>query len=181
MTKKCSKCGEIKDEIEFRWRTVGHKKRVATCKVCDRKQSIQWARKNPQKMSAQRRRAREKRKEKFGLIGHQRYQRGSALKTSFGITLEQYDIMWTTQGGVCAICGKPEVVSRDGKLLSLAVDHDRQTGKVRALLCGNCNRAIGIMQHDPERLEKAAAYLRSFLGMSPVESIQDIFSKGVSG
>lgn len=85
------------------------------------------------------------------------------LRTNFGITLEQYNEMFERQGGVCAICKKPETWLYRDKVRALAVDHDHETGRVRGLLCGNCNRAIGQMLDDPERLRRAADYLE---GMS---------------
>ncbi len=41
----------------------------------------------------------------------------------------------------------------------LMVDHDHTTGEVRGLLCHNCNRAIGLLREDPERLRRAIEYL----------------------
>lgn len=43
----------------------------------------------------------------------------------------------------------------------LVVDHDHNTGVVRGLLCHNCNRALGLLQDNPETLEVAIAYLKS--------------------
>jgi hypothetical protein len=55
----------------------------------------------------------------------------------------------------CEICGKrPESIAR------LRIDHDHLTGKVRGLLCSNCNVGLGMFDDDPELLEQAAEYLR---------------------
>ena len=90
----------------------------------------------------------------------ERYQ-ANRLKR-FDLDPYEYDQLLKKQNGVCAICGKPETAKRkDGKLLPLSVDHKHDgTKKVRGLLCSNCNRGIGMFQDDPERLERAAAYLR---------------------
>lgn len=57
------------------------------------------------------------------------------LFKKFGITLDEYDVMFAAQGSVCAICKQaPKGKNR------LAVDHDHTTGKVRDLLCTLCNR-----------------------------------------
>lgn len=78
------------------------------------------------------------------------------LSHKFGITKEIYDKMFADQGGVCKICGGPP-----GKR-SLAVDHCHKTGKVRGLLCSNCNVGIGNLQDDLNLLEKAAQYIRDY-------------------
>ena len=91
---------------------------------------------------------------------HERYKtkaRDSLLKRCFGITLEEYGKMLENQGDVCAICGG----SPDAKGKEFAVDHDHNTGKIRALLCRGCNVGIGNLKDDPELLEKAAAYIRA--------------------
>ncbi len=56
------------------------------------------------------------------------------------------------KAGPCEICG----THAD----PLHYDHDHVTGAFAGWLCGNCNRAIGLMKDDAERLEKAAAYVR---------------------
>lgn len=86
--------------------------------------------------------------------------RSFELKRRFGIGLAEYDVMFAKQGGVCAICKQTEIASRGGKDLWLAVDHSHTTGKVRGLLCSNCNRGIGCFGDDESRLTGAIAYLR---------------------
>lgn len=83
------------------------------------------------------------------------------LRTKFGLTEEAYASMLAGQLGLCAICGQPETNNgRSGAVKPLAIDHDHKSGKVRGLLCDNCNQALGRMEDDPERLEAAARYLR---------------------
>jgi hypothetical protein len=86
---------------------------------------------------------------------------GRRLK-KFGITTEVYDAMHSAQGGLCAICRRPEMAraTRSKNAKRLAVDHDHVTGKVRALLCSFCNTAIGLMGENPDRVESVAGYLR---------------------
>jgi len=88
-------------------------------------------------------------------------QKGYDLTKSFGITLEQYREMQKSQGNVCAICGKPEttVDQRKQGCRELAVDHCHKTGKVRGLLCGHCNKALGKFKDNISVLESAIAYL----------------------
>jgi len=79
------------------------------------------------------------------------------LKRDFGIDIEQYESMVEAQGGLCAICGNCD------PSFSLAVDHNHDTGKVRGLLCSNCNNGLGRFKDDPDRLRRAADYLNSHI------------------
>ncbi len=72
-----------------------------------------------------------------------------------------YDELAAAQGGVCAICGLPEVATtRFGVVRRLAVDHCHSTGVVRQLVCMRCNTALGAVRDDPSILDAAAAYIR---------------------
>jgi Recombination endonuclease VII len=84
---------------------------------------------------------------------HQRREHAKHVTRTFGIEIEEYERLAREQGGVCAICERVPGKRR------LCVDHDHDTGRVRALLCGACNRAIGCMADDPALLELAAQYL----------------------
>jgi hypothetical protein len=44
-------------------------------------------------------------------------------------------------------------------MTNFVVDHCHATGKVRGLLCHNCNRALGLMQDNIENIKRAADYL----------------------
>lgn len=71
------------------------------------------------------------------------------LKCRYGITSDTYKELLAQQQGVCAVCSRPETSKQDGKIRSLAVDHDHKTGKVRGLLCKACNLAIGLLNDNP--------------------------------
>lgn len=77
--------------------------------------------------------------------------RKSNLKR-YGLTLEAYAELERAQGGACAICGGK-------RKRRLAVDHDHATGRVRGLLCDNCNMGVGKFQDSSELLQKAISYL----------------------
>ncbi len=83
------------------------------------------------------------------------------LKKNFGITLEYYNEMLKDQNDVCAICKQPETKLdyRTKKLLPLSVDHCHTTGKIRGLLCADCNRALGMLSDSTEVLQNAIIYL----------------------
>ena len=75
-------------------------------------------------------------------------------KRNYGITLKEYEELIQEQNNVCAICGQ---VCSTGK--KLAIDHDHTTGKVRGLLCKNCNVALGQFKDSVDVLQKAIKYL----------------------
>lgn len=64
--------------------------------------------------------------------------------------------MYEEQNGVCAVCEKPG----DGRWKKLCVDHDHKTGKVRQLLCRNCNMILGQVDDNINHLEKLTSYLK---------------------
>ena len=71
------------------------------------------------------------------------------------MTVEEYNERLLKQDGKCAICSK---TNKSGK--RLFVDHCHRTGRIRGLLCGPCNNAIGLFYDNPELMNKAAAYLK---------------------
>lgn len=77
--------------------------------------------------------------------------RAVRLKREYGLTLEQYSQMLVDQNHQCPIC-ELEV--------KLVVDHNHDTGKVRGLLCGKCNKGLGIFADDTSRLTRAIVYLK---------------------
>lgn len=87
-------------------------------------------------------------------------EREASLIRKYGITQEQYDEMFEEQGGVCAICERPESRVIKGNLNRMAVDHDHETGAVRGLLCAKCNTALGKFDDDAALLERAIDYLK---------------------
>ena len=85
-------------------------------------------------------------------------RRRKGLWESYKITLSEYQKMHDAQGGVCLICGN-EQTGRGKKNNQLAVDHNHKTGKIRGLLCTNCNTGIGNLRDSIEMLQKAIKYL----------------------
>ena len=68
------------------------------------------------------------------------------LRSLYGLTVQQYNQMFLSQGGTCAICKKAPKLKKDGTARwgakRLAVDHNHWTGKIRGLLCHSCNSTI---------------------------------------
>jgi hypothetical protein len=82
--------------------------------------------------------------------------RNSKLKKKYRITAADFDIMLSQQGGRCAICGTDQPGGRYGVFY---VDHDHVSGRIRGLLCNNCNSGIGYMQDNPDLLRAASRYI----------------------
>lgn len=78
------------------------------------------------------------------------------LRKVYGITPEQHAQMLVLQGSACAICAEPFASTRE-----MHVDHNHHTGKVRALLCGNCNKALGHIEKHGWKA-RAEIYLSRF-------------------
>ena len=85
--------------------------------------------------------------------------RDRELRRKYGIDLTDYKSMVQEQDDACAICGTKEKGNARGKTRYWAVDHDHETGQVRALLCQNCNALLGFSREDPAILERAIEYL----------------------
>lgn len=102
---------------------------------------------------AQQKRFREANREKVA-----EWARWAQRKRKYGISADEYAEMFAKQGGVCASCGDSPV--GQGRYADFDIDHDHATGRVRGLLCRDCNQGIARFHDDPERLEAAARYLR---------------------
>lgn len=139
--KKCTKCNKvlpIKDFWKDKKSKDGH---CWECKYCYKKRVDQWKKAHPGQY----------RKKNI------KSARRSFLKYTYNITLSQYDKMYESQKGVCAIC---KGINLDGR--RLAVDHNHKTGKVRGLLCLKCNAAVGGIEHLGNLLGEAVKYLKRY-------------------
>ncbi len=87
------------------------------------------------------------------------HYRHKHLKKTYGANFAYERKLLVEQNGLCAICQKPEEITRGHKARRLSLDHNHATGALRGLLCGNCNMALGYFCDDPEILRKAIAYL----------------------
>ena len=118
----------------------------------NRLRNIEWRKKNPERYrkAVANWRAR-----------NPSYEGNLKLKMRYGITPEKYMEMLTVQNNCCAICGNEETArhNRSNEVQKLAVDHCHVTGKVRGLLCQDCNRGIAKFHDDPVRLKNALKYL----------------------
>ena len=79
------------------------------------------------------------------------------LKRKYGLSLDEYTKLLNEQENKCAICGKHQSEFKR----QFAVDHNHNTGKIRKLLCGNCNAMLGNAKDDIDILQKAIEYLKN--------------------
>lgn len=119
------------------------------CKECSQKTYTVWKTNNPEKWRLMQRRAR--------------------LKREYGISLEEFNLMFENQNGLCAICNRQMTIATTISPDLASVDHNHGTGEVRALLCYTCNTGIGNLRDDPRVLREAADYLEAY-GFSPKPS-----------
>lgn len=137
--KICTRCGSEKTFEEFSKAKAALDGRTSHCKVC--------------RAAAERKRRKETDRD---YLWRQRW-----LKKKYGITPDDFDQMFEKQAGLCQICGTDRP---GGRWNTFCVDHCHKTGKVRGLLCKDCNTGIGQMGDSPSRLRLAADYLEKYGG-----------------
>lgn len=138
MEKICTYCKELKNLSSFS--KAGRKNALrSTCKQCDAIKYKRWKDKNRE--------------------AYLRSTSNSGLKIKYGITLDEYEKLFTEQKGCCKIC-KTKNPGRKG-VKRFAVDHCHKTNKIRGLLCMSCNTAIGLLNENPILFDSAKRYLQS--------------------
>ncbi len=140
--KTCTVCGQSKELSEFYNYKATKDGKMYRCKSCDNASRKKWKEINPERSYQS--------------------QRGRNLKHKYGITLDEYEHMLDKQHGCCAICEVKENNTSFGvnKTLNFAVDHCHTTGRVRGLLCNQCNRSLGMFNDDIKLVIKALDYLQ---------------------
>jgi len=128
--KLCTKCNKLIWDDDFPKDSRLKSGYQSICKVCHSSQQKQWRKIHPPNY------------------------RMSDLKRNFGMAIEEYDMLMKKQSNVCAIC---QDVCGSGK--RLAVDHNHQTGRIRGLLCNQCNHMLGLARDNSDRLLRASNYL----------------------
>lgn len=138
--------------------------RCEDCRKAKRREIMRnWREANPEKVRVGWERGNAKR---LADPEFRRKKREAAILRTYGITATEWAARVEAQGGVCAICGKlPRGRANGGAredlpVAAFHVDHDHATGRVRGLLCGNCNTALGLFGDDVDTLLAAVEYLR---------------------
>ena len=128
--KSCRECGEDL-VVGDNWSEGRAKAYNNICQPCNNTRLKDWRKKNPELQK--------------------KLTRKGRLMSQYGITVEDYDNMYESQGGCCDICGRHQTEFQS----RLAVDHDHETGAVRSLLCGPCNMSIGLLGDDIATVKEA--------------------------
>lgn len=143
--KSCSDCGVVQPLDRFHKKRVGadgEQQYQAYCRKCGLERYQVWRAANRDKVLAKER------------DYWRRVKRDAVRERKYGVTREMFDGMLGEQNFSCAICVQPFADPE-----AAHVDHCHTTGRVRGLLCDWCNRAIGLLHDDPDRLRRAAKYL----------------------
>lgn len=82
------------------------------------------------------------------------YFKNYRLQKNYGITQAIFEKMYIMQDGKCYLCER----KIEGK--EVKVDHCHETGKIRKLLCHNCNTSLGLLNENPVLFYKCADYLK---------------------
>lgn len=161
--KPCKKCGVVKPLSEYhvaRDNRDGHRNECKACwkAICrarylaNRDEYIRraqkWRDRNPDYYQEVLRRNREENREQRAKIGRRGY-----FRRKYGMSLEELEFLHVVQGDACAICGQTDPAG-------LHIDHHHETGLIRGLLCGRCNKAIGLLKEDPALFDSASQYLQ---------------------
>jgi hypothetical protein len=116
------------------------------CKDCQRAYVVDWQRRNKEKFNSYQREWRSQNKEK-----HAASAKYSKIRNKYGLSREEYDSLM--EQSHCGICDA-DLTERKP-----ALDHCHATGKIRGVLCSQCNTGLGMFHNNPEALRRAAEYL----------------------
>jgi len=162
-SKQCIKCKEWKSRDDFydaakqKQKPPEERKKATTCKSCRNAESAQWMHEHIE---------RKRINDCLYRLAHPERNKNTyrwKLKWKYGLTQAEYDAMLAEQGGVCAICKRSETkISINGTIQGLCVDHNHETGKVRALLCDECNKHPARIEYPPAAEKPFMDYLQRY-------------------
>lgn len=134
MNKFCPQCGQIKPIEEFYTESKDKTKYRKYCKECWKKKTLAYERNHPE------------------------VRRVYKIKANFNVTSDYIQELLEEQESLCAICNKEfEPSGRKGP----HIDHAHKTGYIRGLLCGSCNRGLGLFYDSPDLMRRAAEYVET--------------------
>lgn len=154
---RCKQCRIASNKKSY---YENQEKRIATStkwKLENRERANAWERsdrsKNPEKY-----REREK---KYKTRNWSELSVNESLR-KLGLKNEDFIKLNQEHNGYCKICDQPETSkSRSGNIRRLAIDHCHKSGKIRGLLCHECNTMLGKAKDNIDILKSAIQYLES--------------------
>lgn len=165
--KRCVKCGVEKDDSCFySYKKKDKKYLLSYCKDCFNARAREYNK--TERGQAVKRKYRSENRERLleGMARWNRenieYVRNRRLLKSYGITTEQLDLMIESQSYKCKICGCR--IEKSWRMH--AVDHCHATGRVRGVLCHQCNHGLGSFRDNTSFLASAIEYLKDNSGCS---------------
>lgn len=142
----CRICGSTKHVTKFPIRRLMTGGRGTECKECDNARQRAW-RKNAVATRPD-------------FIAARKLSQDKIQAKRYGLTLEQYRMLEAMATGKCEICQKPARRRGNWRADSrLHIDHDHKSGRVRGMLCTDCNRGLGLFGDNPKTLQRAAEYI----------------------
>lgn len=163
--KKCITCYQGKTLDQF-YKKKNSNNFYSQCKKCSIQKLKDWSIENPERYKDKKKQAakgfRKRLRDKVGKEGLHLYDIKRHYKKMFNMTLDDYDLMFNAQGGVCAICRRPETTVTNGIVKRLYVDHCHSTNEVRGLLCHKCNFGLGYFKESKILLKNATDYLDKY-------------------
>lgn len=134
-SKYCTKCETTKPRSDFHRKSKAKDGLQHACKECNKAKVKGWQQDNPD----------------YWLTQNNRSDRISKQKRArkYGLTVEEVEALLVSTT-VCQICGRE---------VNLYIDHCHETGRVRGLLCLQCNTSLGNFNDDVALLHRAIEYL----------------------
>ena len=167
--KRCGRCKKYKKLDKFYGDKIMKYKRRNECKICSTERERGYLEKHwPKKQISWKKYYQENRSKNLKRNKERRKQGGEKLKmrekdlrykNRYGISYKEARSIWENQDRKCAICGIEIIYRNDNKRSSACLDHNHKTGKVRELLCNNCNNILCRSKENPFILIKCTKYL----------------------
>ena len=161
LQRHCRQCNQTKP-LEMFYKdskaALGHR---YNCAECSKKRTLKWLAENKENRKAYQIENKNRIKETSKLYRQrtQEIAKCKRLRKKYGITLEDYNRIKNEQKNACKICFKPFISNKN----NTHVDHCHKTGKIRGLLCSNCNTALGLLKDNLESINRAMLYLKGEL------------------
>jgi len=137
--KICGKCKVEKQDTDY---YSNGSRRRSYCKICSSLYQKEHKTQNEERLRKQWQKA----SKKYYTL------KTSRVKTyrRYGLSVNDYFSLLEKQNGKCKVCNEEK---------KLVIDHNHKTGKVRGLLCLNCNTALGHLKDNKEIMLSAIKYL----------------------